>query len=213
MRTLLIVVSALTLAVTGCRVSASANANLNTGKKSGEEFDDEPPVQGQGQADDMASEYALLGARHDVMLAPDKKTPVCSCLAVALGAPGDPSFKWQGPAPTIDPETQLVVAVSSEGITCAGAKPDSLGASYWGYKQSGDDVVITVENAKSGRPLTGGAIIPKPVGNGQVYLQPASKAVPYGRPLVTGDKLCKLGNPGPVRKVAAPGSAEEEQDW
>lgn len=214
MRTLLIAVSALTLAITGCRVSASANANLNTGKKkSGEEFEDEPPVQGQPQADQLASEYALLGARHDMELAPDKKTPVCSCLAVALGAPSDAAFKWQGPAPTIDPETQLVIGVSSSGVACAGAKPEHIGASYWGYRLSGDDVIVTVENARTGRPLTSGAIIPKPVGDGQVYVRPAGKGVPYGKPLVTGDKLCKVGNPGPARKVTAPGSAEEDQDW
>lgn len=213
MRTLLIAVAATTLALSGCRVQASANANLNTGKKSSEEFEDEPPVQGQGEAEPQASEYALLGARHDLSVAGDKKTAVCSCLAVALGAPKDPGFKWEGPVPTIDPETQLVIAVSSEGVACPGAKPDSLGASYWGYKQSGDDVIVTVENAKMGRPLTGGAVIPKPVGNGQVYVRPASKGVPYGRPLATGDKLCKIGNPGPTRKVPVPGSDEEDQSW
>lgn len=191
----------------------SANANLNTGKKASEEFDDEPPVQGQPQADESDSEVALLGARHDLALAPDKKTPVCSCLAVGLGAPNDPSFKWEGPAPAIDGETQLVIAVSSEGVACSGAKPEHLGASYWGYRQSGDDVIVTIENARNGRPFTYGAIIPKPLGNGQVYVKPASKGVPYGRPLVTGDKICKIGNPGPVRKVGVPGSAEEEQDW
>jgi hypothetical protein len=210
-RALLFAVAGLTLALTGCRVSASAN--LNTGKKNSEEFDDEPPVQGTSQADDLASEYALLGARHDLGLSPDKKTPVCSCLAAALGSPSDPAFKWAGGAPAIDAETQLVVALSSDGVACEGAKPESIGASYWGYRLSGDDVIITVENAKLGRPLTGGAIIPKPVGNGQVYVRPASKAVPYGKPLATGDKLCKLGNPGPERKTKAPAAGDDEQDW
>ncbi len=76
---------ALAFVASGCRVSASANANLNTGKKS-EEFEDGPPVQGQDQADQLPSEYALLGARHDLSLAADKRSAACSCLAVSLGA-------------------------------------------------------------------------------------------------------------------------------
>ncbi|MCK6536821.1 MAG: hypothetical protein L6Q84_27955 [Polyangiaceae bacterium] len=214
MRTLLIAIATLALVATGCRVQASANANLNTGKKSGEEFEDEPPVKGEGEAEGPG-EHALVGARHDLMLSPDKRTPVCSCLSVSLGGPADPAFKWSGAAPTIDAETQLVIAVSSEGIACPAAKPDSLGASYWGYKQAGDDVIVTIENARNGRPLTGGAIIPKPIGNGQVYVQPASKGVPYGRSLVAGEKSCKVGNPGPARKLGGPSGTqtEEEQDW
>ncbi|MFO0568473.1 MAG: hypothetical protein U0263_22620 [Polyangiaceae bacterium] len=202
---------ALAFVASGCRVSASANANLNTGKKS-EEFEDEPPVQGQDQADQLPNEYALLGARHDLSLAADKRSAVCSCLAVALGSPGDAAFKWEGPAPAIDAETQLVIALTSEGVACDKAKPDQLGASYWGYKLSGDDVIVTIENAKNGRPVTAGAIIPKPVGNGQVYVRPASKAVPYGRPLQTSDKVCKVGNPGPARTIANP-TPETDDDW
>lgn len=47
-----------------------------------------------------------------------------------------------------------------------------------------------------------------------MYVKPASKAVPYGKPLATADKVCKLGNPGPVRKSGKrpAGSAEEEDD-
>lgn len=210
MRTLLIAIATLTLVATGCRVQASAN--LNTGKKSGEEFDDEPPVQAE-EKDDAPGEYALLGARHDVVLSPDKRTPLCSCLAVALGGPGDAAFKWSGPAPTIDAESQLVIAVSSEGIACGGASPDSLGASYWGYKISGDDVIVTIENARNGRPVTGGAIIPKPVGTGQVIIKPASKGVPYGRPLAAGEKVCKAGNPGPMRNLGGTKASDDEQDW
>lgn len=212
MRTSLLALLALALVASGCRVNASAKGNLNTGKKQDDSFDEEPPPQGQSQAEQLPSEYALLGARHDLRLAPDKKAPVCSCLAVALGAPADASFAWDGPAPTVDPETQLVVALSSEGIACAGSKED-LGVSYWGYRQSGDDVIVIVENARGGRPITAGAVIPKPLGNGQVYVRPAHKKVPFGKPLNTADKLCKVGNPGPARTGAPPKQEEEEQDW
>jgi hypothetical protein len=192
----------------GCR--ASASASVNTGQKE-ENFDEDPGTMGDGEAVDPA-EVALLGARHDLHLK-DSKSPVCSCLAVALGGPADAAFAWDGAVPAIDPETQLVIAVSSEGVACTGAPTDSLGASYWGYRQSGDDVIVTVENARFGRPLTGGAIIPKPVGNGQVYVRAAGKGVPYGRPLNAGDKLCRIGNPGPVRGTTATGTATEEEDW
>jgi hypothetical protein len=57
-----------------------------------------------------------------------------------------------------------------------------------------------VEAARDGRPLTNGAIIPKPVGQGRVLIAPASKKVPYGRPL-EGTGPCKIGNPGQARTV------------
>jgi hypothetical protein len=92
-----------------------------------------------------------------------------------------------------------VVALTSEGTGCTDPK-GSLGASYWGYKRNGDDVVIYVENAVKGRPLTSGAIVPKPFGAGQVFVAPAERGVPYGRS-PDGKGNCKLGNPG------APGTA------
>lgn len=210
-RTLVLAVATLSLVASGCR--ASASASINTGKKQKEEsFDEAPQPLEQNEADPLAGEYALLGARQDLRLSPDKKTPTCSCLAVALGPPNDAAFKWDGPVPTTDPETQLVVALSSEGVGCPEAKPDAIGASYWGYRQSGDDIIVIVESAKLGRPLTAGAIIPKPVGAGQVYLRPAAKGVPYGKPLVAGDKICKLGNPGPVRSTAPAPEPTDEQN-
>ena len=209
-RTPFLALVALALVASGCRVSAKAN--VNTGKKQDDAFDDEPPPQGSAQADQLPGEYALLGARSDLRLAQDKKTPACSCLAVALGAPSDPAFNWDGQVPAIDAETQLVIALSSEGIACAGAK-EEIGVSYWGYRQSGDDVIVIVENARGGRPVTSGAIIPKPLGNGQVYVRPTHKKVPYGNPLSSADKVCKIGNPGPVRTGIVPKQQEEEQDW
>ena len=61
-----------------------------------------------------------------------------------------------------------------------------------------NDVIVLVEAARGGRPLTSGAIIPKPVGPGQVFVAPTSKKLPYGRAL-EGKGLCKIGNPGQVR--------------
>jgi hypothetical protein len=145
-----------------------------------------------------SGEPALLGARHDLRLSVDRATNQCQCLSVALGEANLPAFRWKAGPPLLDPETQLVIALSSEGQTCEGEPKDSLGASYWGYRLNGNDVIILVESSGRGRPLTAGAIIPKPFGDGQVYVAPAAKKTPYGR-AKDGGPLCKLGNPGPAR--------------
>jgi hypothetical protein len=186
----------------GCRASASAKANVNAGDQP-EDVGEGPPAaepveKGEAESDlAEGSEQALLGARQDLRLAPNVTTPTCKCLAVALGAPNNAAFAWMGAVPTIDAESQLVIALSSEGVACDGAPKDSLGASYWGYQRQGDDVIVVVESAKFGRPAVGGAVIPRPFGNGQVYVRPATKASVYGRPLDTTQKECRLGSPAP----------------
>jgi hypothetical protein len=190
---------ALAVSASGCR--ASASASINTGAKT---ETDEPvePVSEARSAPPPAAEVALFGARHDLQLSPERKNPTCNCVAIALGQPNDPGMKWEGPAPSVDPGTQLVIALSSEGVTCAEPPKEGLGASYWGYKESGDDVIVVLEVARLGRPVTTGAIIPKPMGNGQVHVQPASRAVPYGRALSASEPTCRLGNPGGPRAAA-----------
>jgi hypothetical protein len=144
-----------------------------------------------------AGEPAPFGARHDVRLAVAAAgTPKCRCLAVALGTAHSPSLSWQSDVPAIDPRRQLVVALGSDGLGCDGEPTDSLGASYWGYKVSGSDVVVVVEAARAGRPITRGAIIPKPSPSGQVFIAPLSSATPYGAPLGASGERCALGNPG-----------------
>lgn len=169
--------------------------------------------EGKGDAGaelELTSEGPLLGARHDLTLSVDRAPFSCSCLKVGLGLPNDTAFRWKGTPPTIDAETQLVVGVSSEGMTCKQPK-GSLGASYWGYRQSGNDVVVFVESAVKGRPLTAGAIIPKPFGDGQVFAAPAFRREPYGRGS-KGEARCRLGNPGPPRStpLSPPQNAAED---
>ena len=142
----------------------------------------------------------LLGARHDLKLQPGKGTASCQCLSVALGAARSGAMQWSTSPPNIDESTQLTIALTSEGVECKGEPKGSLGASYWGYRISGNDVVVLVESATGGHPLTSGAVIPRPVGNGQVYVKPAKKKLPYGRPL-DGKGLCKIGNPGQARST------------
>lgn len=142
----------------------------------------------------------LLGARHDLKLRAGQGTATCQCLSVALGGSHNGGMVWSSVPPDIDESTQLSLALSSEGQACKDEPKKSLGASYWGYRLSGNDVVVLVEAAHGGRPQTNGAIIPKPVGPGQVYVAPAHKKLPYGRAL-QGNGLCKIGNPGPARSA------------
>ncbi|MDF3067984.1 MAG: putative secreted protein [Polyangiaceae bacterium] len=148
----------------------------------------------------VAAGRVLLGARHDLKLRAGKGSTSCECLSVALGGSRSSAMLWSAVPPDIDESMQLSIALSSEGQACKGEPKKSLGASYWGYRLSGNDVVVLVEAARGGRPLTNGAIIPKPVGTGQVYVAPTSKKLPYGRAL-EGNGLCKIGNPGAVRSA------------
>jgi hypothetical protein len=180
----------------GCKASVNADARAGlSGDGAGEAPTSEPLAAGDAEEDapEMLSGAppALLGARHDLRLAANQTTPRCSCLAVAAGAPSDPAFQWRAGAPTVDSGTQLVVALGSEGIDCPAAPADSLGASYWGHRQRGADVEVVVETARAGRPLTHGAIIPKPTGSGQVLIVPLDGSVPYGRGL-DGAATCRI---------------------
>jgi hypothetical protein len=205
----------------GCQASLNADANVSgEGAKGKAEADLEGSAEGTGEmtrsssatsgnalADTSAtgassgSSRVLLGARHDLRLQPGSATATCECLSVALGGARSSGMAWGAAPPQLDERTQLSIALSSEGQPCKGEPKKSLGASYWGYRLNGNDVVVLVEAARGGRPLTAGAVIPKPVGPGQVYVAPASKKLPYGRAL-QGKGLCKIGNPGPVRTSA-----------
>ncbi len=151
------------------------------------------------------SKRTLLGARTDLSLVPVQAAGQCSCLRVAVGPANLGAFRWKADAPAVDDQTQLALALTSEGAGCTNPK-GSLGASYWGYRRSGDDVVVYVENGVKGRPLATGAIIPKPFGQGQVYVTPVKKGVVYGN-AADGKGRCKLGNPGAPRTI--PVSADE----
>lgn len=133
-----------------------------------------PPTQG----------FALLGARHD--LSPTPSAPLaCRCLRGFAGQVNDAGFRWATKRPTIDPAAQVIVALSSEGVSCEDGAPP---ASYMGYVVEGEDIIIQIEEARPGRPVTRGAILPKPAGSGRILVS-ASKKLPYGKPL-SGDGKC-----------------------
>jgi len=199
--------AAVLLLCLGCHASVQADANASTNGQGDAELDAEvqkeraaAPPEGTAarktEADSQGNR-PLLGARSDLALVPAQVGGQCSCLRVVLGAANLGAFRWKGERPSVDDQTQLVVALSSEGAGCENPK-GSLGASYWGYRRSGKDIVVYVENAVVGRPIAAGAIIPKPFGAGQVYVAPTSKKVPFGK-AADGTGNCKIGNPGAAR--------------
>lgn len=142
--------------------------------------------------------FALLGARHDFSVRDASSALHCHCVGALLGPPSSGNLTWQGEMPRTKPEAQLMLALVPDA-NCAGASKDSGGASYWGYRIQGNDVVVLLEDWKEGRPRTLGAIIPKPPEGGQVYLAPRGKNVPFGLPMSGAGDRCALGNPGPKR--------------
>jgi hypothetical protein len=183
-----------------CHASVQADANA-----SNEELDDEiksydrpleasetPPAAAEN--DVVAGDYALLGARHDLNYS-GSKDPTCACLAVALrDQPKDAAFQWELEAPKLEPSSQWIIALSSNEVRCDTPPRGTLGASYQGYGTDGDDVVVYVEALGEGRPMTSGAIIPRPKASGSVFVEPTNAV--YGKPLEGKSKRCKLGAPG-----------------
>jgi hypothetical protein len=204
-RTSLVLASLLALS---CQASVQGDASVDT--ESGADADLEAQAKTDGSTepnppDAVAHALAgpgagrtLLGARRDLTLAPGEGASACTCVKVALGAPTSSSFKWKAAPPAIDPERQLVIALTSEGAGCPDPK-GGKGASYWGYGRSGDNIIVYVETAIKNRPVAGGAVIPKPFGSGEVFLAPKGGA-PYGKP-AAGKGSCKIGNPGKPRTL------------
>ena len=197
----------------GCHGSVQADAKASSNGEADAELDAEVQKEraaagAEGTKPDQKAvtnapadaKRPLLGARSDLALASAQAaTGQCSCLRVALGAANLGAFHWTAETPAVDDQTQLVLALSSEGSGCTDPK-GSTGASYWGYGRRGDDVVVYVENGVKGRPMAAGAIIPKPFGQGQVYVAPAKKGVIYGK-AADGKGNCKIGNPGAARTI------------
>ena len=202
---------AFALAAMSCQASVNADVKTHT-RADAEEGPEEAPnldkplsakslAAPAGSAAVAASDApTLLGARHDMNLVVQHANAACTCLKAAIGSAGSAAFQWQGSAPHLNDDTQLAVALSSESMPCDKEPKGGSGASYWGYRISGNDVIIFVEGARAGRPRTGAAIIPKPVADGQVYIAPAKKKLPYGRSLDGKEARCKIGNV-PTKRV------------
>lgn len=219
----------------GCKASVNAEAKAGaSGSSADADASLEASAEGEGQAkaDDFdkpkalatgpdeaatvaaATGPALLGARRDLKFQGPKQA-TCSCLAVQLGAPEDSAFAWEHGPPIVDGSRQLVVGLTSEGVSCG--ENVGLGASYKGYQTPGNDVVIMVERAHEGRPVTSGAVIPRPIADGQVYVVVAERGSPFGGAVGDTKQRCKLQLPAatgaPVERAAfAPAATNEDAE-
>ena len=191
--------AAIALLALSCEASVSADASAKRARADSEETPDfDKPITakelaGKPPAALAIADTALLGARHDLSLVSEHASAACACVKVGIGTAQSAAFQWQSGAPHLSDATQLAFAMSSENIACNGEPKGSSGASYWGYRIVGNDVIVFVEGVREGRPRTAAAIIPKPVGDGQVYVAPAKKSFPYGRPLDGKGERCKVG--------------------
>jgi hypothetical protein len=172
---------------------ADANAEVNFDVDGANAWDMGPTAEGQSAAGGRSKAGnkppALLGARHDLLLE-EGIAAKCQCLAVILGQPDTAGMVWSGDPPTTNAQTQLVIALGSEGVSC---DQKGRGASYMGYEKKGADVIVSVEEAVEGRPITHGAIIPQPAQGGSVKIRPVGK-IPYGRGFA-GESACVVTAP------------------
>jgi hypothetical protein len=194
----------------GCKASAHAEAKMSSDDVADEIKDFDRPLEpaasrtmdGPHADGEMEGEFPLLGARHDLSYA-GPTTPVCKCLAIRVEDRADAeSLQWDISPPQIDRRSQWIVALTSKGVQCDGAPGDTLGASYQGYETDGDDVIVYVEALGQGRPMTSGAIIPRPPRDGGVFVEAAGSV--YGKPLGN-EKRCKV----PLPASAAPTTPSE----
>ena len=194
---------AIALAAWSCQASVTGEANTRVRHDAEEGPDEAPDFNKPLSAKALAAPSAgapsfgaptLLGARHDMSLVIEHANAACTCLKVAIGSASSAAFQWQGSVPRLNDDSQLAMALSSESMPCQNEPKGSSGASYWGYRISGNDVIVFVEGARAGRPRTAAAIIPKPVADGQVYVAPAKSKLPYGHALDGKGEKCKVGN-------------------
>jgi hypothetical protein len=194
------------LALSACHASVQEDAKVGN-EGNGEplkEFDrplEAPPIKTEPAENFKVESYALLGARHDLNYAGPKQA-TCQCLAAHLDDHADnPAFQWELGAPHLEPTTEWVIAFSSNGVNCDAPPQGTLGASYQGYSADGNDVVVYVEALGDGRPMTSGAVIPRPLGNGSVFIE--STGAIYGRPLDGRGRRCKLPAPASAKAEAS----------
>lgn len=181
------------VAIVGCRAEVRTNADFSVSARGGEveepapepetaEAFAEPPFETPimaKQAPLPATRDPFIGVTPDLTLAPaSTRDAACQCLALAHGQPGSSAFQWQGGAPAATDDS-MAVAISGEGVSCAwsGEVPSP---SIAGVERSGDDVVLTIEPAREGRPIMRGAMILRPGPNGALIVKGKGN-VPFGK--------------------------------
>ena len=135
--------------------------------------------QQQGTADSEIGNlnYELRSVRPDLTMG-DKASPDarCRCMDVVAGKPGQSKFSWAGEQPSISPN-DMVIALRPQNCqgAAAGRRP-----SITAVNKRGNDVVVVIEELTENRPQQLGAIIPRPMAAGELYVAAAATG-PYGR--------------------------------
>jgi hypothetical protein len=191
---------------------ASVNVEAKTGPDEPQE--QEGPSQAASQektVKEAASATDYFGVARGLSLKPGQPA-ACSCVAAAVGYPGNDEFKWRGVPPKVA-DDGLVVAIGTDGIQCDKQGP---GPSIHAIDRSGDDVIVVLEDWQQARPQALGAIIPNPGGNGHVYLRAHGKGGIYGNPLGAGEgphkNLCRIGQGKGTANVTVAPSNDEVQN-
>lgn len=186
-----------------CSCKASVGGDAKAGNQGAEAqldafagFDEQAVEDERGSVGEFAvtpeasgDDPALLGARHDLFVKGDA-IENCTCLSVVAAAADDPRLAWEAKIPAINPATQMVVAFRMAG--CSNAPEASRGAAYRGYRRSGDDVVVMVEEAHPGRPQVFGAIVPRPQPAGGLLLESVPATLPYAKPMSGPGSRCRV---------------------
>jgi len=191
---------------------ASVNVQAKTGPE--EPQDQEVPSQAASREDTVkegAAATDYFGVARGLTLKPGLPA-ACSCVAAAVGYPGNDEFKWRGEPPKVA-DDGLVVAIGTDGIQCDKQGP---GPSIHAIDRDGDDVIVVLEDWQQARPQALGAIVPNPGANGHVYLRTHGKNGIYGRPLAAGDghhhNLCRIGQGKGVANVTIAPKNDEEAE-
>lgn len=132
---------------------------------------------GESEAQVDNFNYEPRSVRHDLTMKPQAPADArCGCMDVAAGQPGQTKFAWAGDQPPVSPN-DMVIALRPQA--CQGAASGSR-PSIKAVDKRGKDVVVVIEELVVNRPQQLGAIIPRPLQAGELYVAPAA-AGPYGR--------------------------------
>lgn len=188
----------------GCRAEVRTKADFSvSARDDADDFDTSDDSEAQAeplveQPKAMAAppkplRAAFIGVTPDLTLAPaEARSATCMCLALAHGAPGSSAFQWQGGAPE-ETDDSMAIAISSENVSCgwneAGAEMPI--PSIAGVERSGNDVVVTIEPAREGRPVMRGAMILRPSPKGDLLVKGKGR-VPFGRPADGSMGTCRI---------------------
>ena len=207
MRKALLLIGMGCAALVGCRAEVRTQADFSVSGRGEVEEPASAPESAEAFAEPPAEEPPIMakqapppdrapfiGVTPDLTLAPaSSREATCNCLALAHGQPGSSAFQWQGgpPAPTDD---SMAVAISGDGVECTWSEGEVPVPSIAGVERSDNDVVLTIEAAREGRPIMRGAMILRPGPNGALIVKGKGK-VPFGQRADGAPGACRIDVP------------------